>query len=147
MIRFLFALLLCAMWAHAALAADGDVARMRAAIVAAHSQSPLEKPAAALDAKGIAITPDQHRLLVNKLLGSERWVITWDDLPSPEDITGNVVTDTGVTFVYCQITGSTGPDPSTDSLIVECSAGDGYVNPTDWQALGEFMIPGSFFLA
>jgi hypothetical protein len=147
MIRSLSALLLCVAFASPAVAATGDVARLRAAIVAARAQAGLAKPAASGDAKGVAITPDQSRLLVNKPLGSDRWAVTWDDHDqNNQDITGNVITADGITFLFCPITGATGPDPQTDSIMIHCSSGDGIVGPQDWQDLGDFTIPGSFFL-
>jgi hypothetical protein len=148
MIRTVLPLLLvCLAWASTAGAAEGDVARMRAAVLAARAQAALEKPTASLDAKGVAVTPDESRVLVNKPLGNDRWVVTWDDHDhNKQDITGNVITADGITFLFCPITGSTGPDPTTDSIMIHCSSGDGIVGPQDWEDLGDFTIPGSFFL-
>jgi hypothetical protein len=148
MVRTVLALLLaCLAWTSPAAAAKGDVARLRAAVLAARTQAGLDKPTASLDAKGVAVTPDQARLLVNKPLGDQRWAVTWDDHDqNNQDITGNVITADGITFLFCPITGATGPDPQTDSIMIHCSSGDGIVGPQDWQDLGDFTIPGSFFL-
>lgn len=98
------------------------------------------------DGKGVACLPDGQRFMVSKLVGNERWMVTWDVHMGMGDVSGNVVTDDGIVFLHCRVTGVTGPDPERDSLLMSCDVGDGMVSQTGWGHFDEVSLPGSFFL-
>ena len=87
--------------------------------------------------------------MVSKVVGSERWMVTWDARMGMGlgDLSGNVVTDDGgVVFLHCTVTGVTGPDPEHDSLMMSCDAGDAVVGPSGWRHFDDVVLPASFFL-
>lgn len=132
-------------------AASGEAARIartiRDAILATGSQGGVAAPAASPTAKGVAVLPDGKRFLVNKTLGSERWVLTWDTrLSARGDISGNVLTDSAVVFLSCPVTRVTSSDVYTADFVVSCSSGVGIVPQGGWGYLGEYTIPARFFL-
>lgn len=132
-------------------AASGDAARIartiRAAVHATRSPDGVAAPAASSTAKGVAVLPDGKRFLVNKTLGSERWVLTWDTrLSARGDISGNVLTDSAVVFLNCPVTGVTGSDVYTADFIVTCYSGVAIVPQDGWSYLGQYTMPARFFL-
>ena len=93
--------------------------------------------------KGIAITIDQKRLIVNKLQSDGRWTVILDR--DKLDVIGNVTGNDGsVAFIQCLITGASGTDIYSSSFYVSCFSG--VVNTAYWNPLGSFTIPASFFL-
>lgn len=106
------------------------------------------------DEKGVACLPEGtvgtffmcgRRFMVNKIVGNELWMVVWDAHMGMGDISGNVVTEDGVVFLHCVVTGATGPDPERDSLLMSCDAGDG-ASGTGWHHLDDVSLPGDFFL-
>lgn len=101
------------------------------------------------DDRGVACLPGGRRFMVSKLVGGERWMVTWDARMGMGlgDMSGNVVTgDGGVVFLHCTVTGVTGPDPEHDSLMMSCDAGDAVVGPSGWRHFDDVVLPASFFL-
>jgi hypothetical protein len=101
------------------------------------------------DGKGVACLPGGRRFMVSKLVGGERWMVTWDARMGMGlgDMSGNVVTDDGqVIFLHCTVTGVTGPDPDLDSLLMSCDAGDSVVGPSGWHHFDNVVLPATFFL-
>ncbi|HZR83375.1 MAG TPA: hypothetical protein VFD92_19935 [Candidatus Binatia bacterium] len=98
------------------------------------------------ESKGIACLPDSRRIMVSKVVGDERWMITWDAHMGMGDVSGNVVTGDGVVFLHCPVTGVTGPDPENDSLLMSCDFGDGVVSPHGWHHFDDLSLRATFFL-
>lgn len=101
------------------------------------------------DGKGVACLPGGRRFMVSKLVGDERWMVTWDARMGMGlgDMSGNVVDGDGdVVFIHCTVTGVTGPDPERDSLSMSCDAGDAVVGPSGWQHFDDVTLPATFFL-
>ena len=101
------------------------------------------------DGKGVACLPGGRRFMVSKLVGGERWMVTWDARMGMGlgDMSGNVVTGDGdVIFVHCTVTGVTGPDPEHDSLLMSCDAGDAVVGSTGWTHFDDVTLPATFIL-
>ena len=123
----------------------GRADRMMAGI-----QTAIERgPGTGDDGKGVACLPTGRRFLVSKIVDGERWMVMWDARMGMGlgDMSGNVVTDDGhVIFLYCTVTGVTGPDPERDSLMMNCDVGDTVVGPSGWHHLDDVVLPLTFFL-
>lgn len=101
------------------------------------------------DGKGVACLPGGRRFMVSKVVGGERWMVTWDARMGMGlgDMSGNVITEDGdVVFLHCTVTGVTGPDPDLDSLLMSCDAGDAVVGPSGWHHFDDVTLPATFFL-
>lgn len=99
--------------------------------------------------KGVACLPGGRRFMVSKVVGGERWMVTWDARMGMGlgDLSGNVVSeDGGVVFLHCTVTGVTGPDPEHDSLLMSCDAGDVVVGSSGWRHFDDVVLPATFFL-
>lgn len=128
--------------------ADNILALRRAVgerMTATESQDHDEGTSAA-KGKGVAEAPDKKRFMVSKPVGAEHWVVTWDAHVGKGDVSGIVLTDAGVIFITCRITGATGDDLETDSLLTTCYTGDGIVAASTWKLFGDVAIPALFFL-
>jgi hypothetical protein len=101
------------------------------------------------DGRGVACLPGGRRFMVSKVVGDERWMVTWDARMGMGlgDMSGNVVNGDGdVVFLHCTVTGVTGPDPERDSLMMSCDAGDAVVGSSGWSHFDDVVLPASFFL-
>ena len=99
--------------------------------------------------KGVACLPGGRRFMVSKVVGGERWMVTWDARMGMGlgDLSGNVVTEDGsVVFLHCTVTGVTGADPEHDSLLMSCDAGDAVVGSSGWRHFDDVVLPATFFL-
>lgn len=99
--------------------------------------------------RGVACLPGGRRFMVSKLVGDERWMVTWDARMGMGlgDMSGNVVTSNGdVIFIHCTVTGVTGPDPEHDWLLMSCDAGDAVVGPSGWRHFDDVSLAATFFL-
>lgn len=90
---------------------------------------------------GVQTTIDSKRRLVSKDIADERWAIVRND---DGTVTGNVLTSSGTSFVWCSDEGETDTTYSfechgADACEVEPCGGD------DWSSLGEVDVPKSFF--
>lgn len=103
-----------------------------AAATAAHAQS------------GLQTTPERRAVLVNKDLGNERWVISFD--LAEQTATGNVFFRDGrdPAFVWCDPAGLT-----SGELMFTCYGADRCTSSpclaSEWRPLGEPSLPVSFF--
>jgi hypothetical protein len=131
---------------HAGDTAQQFARRLAKELTAVEQQGGPDAPFFSSDAKGVAVTPDGDRFMVSKPLGADRWTVTWDAETLPGDVNGTVLTDRGVIFLHCPVTGVTGPDPTRDSLLVDCYSGDFIVPANGWSFLTSSRLPGTFFL-
>src|SRR5262249_43138934 len=99
-------------------------------------------PDAEVRESGLQITPDQHRVLINKDVEDQRWSITrnLDDLT----VTGNVFFPEGrdPRFLFCQQQAQVG-----DDVQLRCSGADACSDTScpEFAVIGDVTIPESFF--
>ncbi len=93
--------------------------------------------------RGLQLTPEGARTLINKDIGGERWTITRND---DGTVTGNVFLSGGGApkFVWCSE--KSGVD---DTVDLACFGADacvpGACESTDWQFIAPVSLPRSFF--
>lgn len=109
-------------------------------------------PVAALAMSGMQIARDQHRVMINKDVGDERWVIIYD--MDDHTAMGNVFfpSDGPPAFVWCMGTGDDGnPDPRHAEMGFDCYGADPCTaepcSSDEWGFIDHVMLPGGFFMA
>lgn len=109
---------------------------------------PPQPPAGAVDLPaGQQVTPDGLHVLINKTVGSERWAIIVN--VTDQTVTGNVLTDDGIGFLWCARDQDDG-QLDQDALQIqyscwaapECARGD--CPPEPWSPAGTATVAGSF---
>ncbi len=108
------------------------------------------RPALAQGAAGTRTTPDGKQVLISKDVGSERWAISMN----LEDgtVTGNVFRPGAEpSFVWCERKGDDGSlDPVNGEIRYSCRGASpcdsSPCDTSEWSALGDVSLPGSFFL-
>jgi hypothetical protein len=91
---------------------------------------------------GIQVSPDQKRILINKDINGEQWIITHnlDD----NTITGNVVAADGTpVFFWCQILSDDGTN-TTMSCSTANTCDEGPCSSDEWDGLGNIQVADSF---
>ena len=92
---------------------------------------------------GLQITPDDKRIIVQKDVGAEHWVVVYN--VDDGSVTGNVFfSDAEPVFLWCELI-----DTTEDDLDYDCYEADSCRNDTcsvdDWDFVSSPLVPKSFF--
>ena len=92
---------------------------------------------------GLQISPDDQRIIVQKDVGTERWVVVYN--VDDGSVTGNVFRlDEDPVFLWCELIDTTDHDLDYDCFAAD-SCRDDSCQVDDWNFVSSPLVPKSFF--